>query len=130
VFDLQLSSDVLRESRVSPAEYFVMGTVAYGIFLPPEELARQSFKLSKDDPRGDAAEQEHLDALFGCIQKNWLEIVKSERQKGDDILKVGTVDFTPEGISLYREIIKKIFGEDFVSAYENLSSDCPGNDPF
>ena len=120
MFNPQLTFDVLRENDASLAEYYVMGTVAYGIFLSPEELARQSLKLSDGDPCGTFPEQTHLEAVSSCIEKKWLETVTLERQRGDDILDIGTVDFTPEGFALYRRIINKIFDEDFVIGYENL----------
>lgn len=120
MFNPQLTFDVLMENDTSLAEYYVMVAVAYGIFLSPEKLARQSFKLADGDPRGTLPEQKHLEAVSRCIEKKWLEIVSLERQRGDDILEIGTVDFTPEGFALYRRITNKIFGEDFVIGYEDL----------
>ncbi len=97
-----------------------MCTVGYGIFLLPEKLARRSFKLSVGDPCGEPTEEEHLQAIFSCIEKKWLEIVESERQIGEDILEVGVVDFTISGFALFRHIINKIFGNDFRLGYETL----------
>jgi hypothetical protein len=111
MFNPQLTFEVLKGNRVSLAEYYVMCTVAYLIFLAPAELARQSFRLAEGDPRGALTEQEHLQAVFSCIEKKWLKIIEVEYTKGDDVLEIGTVDFTPAGYSLFRRIIDKIFGE-------------------
>jgi hypothetical protein len=116
----QLTFDVLSKSNVSLAEYYVMAIVGYGIFLPPETLAWQSFKLGKGDPRGEVSTQEHLQAIFNCIENKWLEVIESERCKGDEVLEVGTIDFTTEGFALYREITNKIYGEGILLGYENL----------
>ena len=118
---------VLEKYKVSLAEYFVLCTVGYRIFSPPERLAQDSFNLSEGDPRGEVALPGHLNAIHSCVEKAWLEILTPEEVEREmarrqsaaipeiaDHLKPNTVDFTQEGYCLYRQFIFEIFGAEHV----------------
>ena len=122
-----LTFHVLEKYEVSLAEYFVMCTVGYRIFLPPERLAQRSFALAEGDPRGEVALSEHLNAIHSCVEKAWLEILTPEEVEREmtrrqsaaipeiyDYLKPNTVDFTQEGYCLYRQFIFEIFGAEHI----------------
>lgn len=126
-FSTDLTFEVLEKYKVSLAEYYVMCTVGYRIFLPPERLAQDSFAHAEGDPRGEVAVSEHLNAIHSCVEKAWLEILTPEeyeremvrRQSAeipeiDDYLEPNSVDFTPEGYCLFRKIIFEIFGAEHV----------------
>ena len=114
---------VLEKYNVSLAEYYVMCTVGYEIFLPPETLAKNSLDHARGDPRGEVEVSDHLNAIYSCVENGWFEILSPEkcerdmiRQKSvlDDedisLLNPGDVSFTQEGYSLFKQIIFEIFG--------------------
>jgi hypothetical protein len=132
-FSPEISFIVLAKYGVSLAEYYAMGTVGYGIFLPPKRLAQHSFNLAGGDPRGELTVSEHLDAVYSCIQNGWLELLSSAqcecemmRQQSSpnikfvEMLEPGVVSFTRKGYVLYRQFILEIFGEDHIRQMDSF----------
>ena len=121
----EITFSVLDKYGVSLAEYYVMCTVGYEQFLPLEKLAQVSFDEAQGDPRGEVDISEHLNAIYGCVEKGWFEILSPEkceremlRQKSvldeEDIyfLAPGDVSFTPDGYRMHKQMILEIFGEE------------------
>lgn len=118
---------VLAKYGVTLAEYYVMGTVGYEIFLPKERLAKCSFDHAEGDPRGEVDVSEHLNAINSCLEKGWFEILTIEKCKAemarqesvlapDDVYNVnpGEVSLTNAGYLLYKNIILEIYGAEHV----------------
>lgn len=116
---------ILQQHNITPAEYLVMCTVGYHIFLPPAELAQVSQNLAAGDTLGEFTLAEYLQATASCLAKKWLEMVTQEQYQqmvaqGQaagipeifDYPAPQTVDFTPQGYTLFRQVIGDIFGEE------------------
>jgi hypothetical protein len=118
---------VLNNNDVSFAEFSVMSSVGYHIFYPPNKLAQVGVKLSEGDLLGEPTLDEHLKAIDSCLEKGWLKILTAEEYEQIiasqqsavtpeiiDYPEPNTVDFTPKGYSLYRQIIFETFGEEHI----------------
>ena len=117
-FSPEITFTILEKYGVTLAAYYVMCAVGYEIFQTPERLAQTSFNHAEGDPRGEVTVSEHLNAIYRCVKKGWLEILTAEqceremaRQESSptiefvDLLEPGAVSFTQKGYLLFRQII-------------------------
>jgi hypothetical protein len=123
------SANVLRTHGLSLAEYFVMCSAGYRVTYPPEAFVEHALAASKGDPRGEVSIAElsaALDTLrarglLSCLTQADVD-AEARRRAASSIPEVidlgyeaGVVDFTPEGYSVHREVIRAIYGDDLAA---------------
>jgi hypothetical protein len=120
---------VLSAHGLSLLEHYVMCSAGYRVTLPPEAFVSHAFAASEGDPRGHPARPElaaalrrlQIRRLMSCLTGGALRADARRRAASrvpeviDVGYRVGHVDFTLKGCVVHREVIRAIYGDDFLA---------------
>ena len=122
----------LEAHGLSLAEHYVMGSASYRVTYPPNAFVEHAFAASRGDRRGEPSLAELTAALDRLLSRGLLtcltaaDVEEEARRRAastipevDDIgYEAGMVDFTPRGYAVHREVIRAIYGDDFLARNE------------
>ncbi len=120
---------VLAEKGVDLCGHFLMCTAGYRIALPPQAFISSTKGLSDGDPRGEFSLDEFAAALERLLLRRWMLVLEQldvereldrRRQSlvpevGNPGYKAGDVDLSPVGYAAHRDIVRALFGDDFLA---------------
>ena len=106
-----------------------MGSASYRVTYRPNAFVEHAFAASRGDRRGEPSLAELTAALDRLLSRGLLtcltaaDVEEEARRRAastipevDDIgYEAGMVDFTPEGYAVHREVIRAIYGDDFLA---------------
>jgi hypothetical protein len=120
---------VLHAHGLSLPEHYVMCSAGYRVALPPDAFVAHAFSATVGDPRGTASVPELAAALrrlqarelMSCLTEADLhaEAVSRATSATPEVIdtgyQAGHVDFTRRGYLVYREVIRAIHGDAFLT---------------